>query len=389
MLAMLCIIVLIAVFISVVLIGVQNDDITASLEDNSLIPLLMFISDDKNLILVQLVFIDSATKNMAVYDVPRRLGTIIPRLGRVDRIDNLYRELGASETRDILQNIFDTRIDFFLDMDISDVETIVDLIEGITVFLPTAIDGGEGGNSVLIPGGNVRLDGEKTVDFVVYESSDETELEWIGRRWNFVRELFRSMREYPLNQPDNLNRFFRHIRANFKKNALRALLVILNDLKLDDILTQRILGNEREVETSQGTEIILFPHFEGKLLRDSIAQISRNFGYLEEGYILALSKRLEILNGTRANGLAARTRSLYENFGFEVIRIGNAETDDYEKTVIVNRSGTVADARKVGSLIQAENITTEQPLEKYPEIDITIILGSDFNGWHVQSSEGE
>lgn len=383
------IVVILATATTIIAISIQSDEITTYLRENDIIPLLFFISDEENLVSAQLIFINANTKTMAVFDVPRKLGAIIPTLGRVDRVDNLYKELGPAKTRDILEVIFDTRIDFFLDPDISDIEVIVDLIEGITVFLATPIENELNGRPVLIPGGNVLLDGEKTSDFILYEGSEERDLEWTSRRWSFVRELFRAIREYQLAEPDNLNRFAQHIEASFNKDAIRTFIGLLSDLALDDMLTQRILGTEREVESDEKSEPILFPHFEGQLVRDSIKQIVQILGNQEDNYSGALSSRLEILNGTETNGLAARTRDLYQNFGFEVVRIGNAGSNDYEQTLIIDRSNNLGDAEQVGKIIQGNNIAEGTPLVDYPEIDITIILGSDFDGWYVQSSREE
>ncbi len=44
--------------------------------------------------------------------------------------------------------------------------------------------------------------------------------------------------------------------------------------------------------------------------------------------------QIEVLNGTTIIGLASQTSQLLEKFGYEVRRIGNAPTQDYNKTVI-------------------------------------------------------
>jgi hypothetical protein len=155
------------------------------------------------------------------------------------------------------------------------------------------------------------------------------------------------------------------------------------------MITQRVLGNERQVETSIGEQNILFPHFEGQLVRDSISQVLGSLGAPEAAYTAALSTRIEVLNGTEINGLAARTRDLYQNFGFEVLRIGNADRNDYDATVIIDRAGNPEIATRVGELIRAENVEEGSPLADNPEVDVTIILGSDFDGWYVNAGSAE
>jgi anionic cell wall polymer biosynthesis LytR-Cps2A-Psr (LCP) family protein len=385
---------IIAVLVSVttvILVNVRTDRLTGRLEQNPQLPLVLMISDEQGLISTQLLLIDSNTGNLASYDFPRRLGAIIPALGRVDRIDNLYDELGPEELVNTLANIVNMDIEFYLDLSLSDIEVITDLIEGVTVFLPLPIEDDIDGRRLLIPGGNVLLDGESVAEYVAYEGTDERELEWISRRWTFLREFIRSISEYQLlYQNDQLRaRLVRHLEGNFDADSASALVDLFPQLQLEAMITQRVLGNERQVETSIGEQNILFPHFEGQLVRDSISQVLGSLGAPEAAYTAALSTRIEVLNGTEINGLAARTRDLYQNFGFEVLRIGNADRNDYDATVIIDRAGNPEIATRVGELIRAENVEEGSPLADNPEVDVTIILGSDFDGWYVNAGSAE
>jgi anionic cell wall polymer biosynthesis LytR-Cps2A-Psr (LCP) family protein len=212
---------IIAVLVSVttvILVNVRTDRLTSRLEQNPQLPLVLMISDEQGLISTQLLLIDSNTGNLASYDFPRRLGAIIPALGRVDRIDNLYDELGPEELVNTLANIVNMDIEFYLDLSLSDIEVITDLIEGVTVFLPLPIEDDIDGRRLLIPGGNVLLDGESVAEYVAYEGADERELEWISRRWTFLREFIRSISEYQLlYQNDQLRaRLVRHLEGKFR-----------------------------------------------------------------------------------------------------------------------------------------------------------------------------
>lgn len=376
---------------AVIFVNVQSDSLSSRLEENPQFPLLLLISDEDRLITVQLMLIDSNTGNLAIYDIPRKLGAIIPALGRVDRLDNLYSELGADELTATVSRILDLPINFYMDMSLKNIEELVDLINGVAVFLPVPIEDTVDDKVLRIPGGNVLLDGEKIASYVAYEGADERELEWISRRWTFIREFIRSASEDDqlYSNTDVQNLFIRHMGANFDKDAARTLLNLLPRLKLDSMITQRVLGNERQVETASGTQTILFPHFEGQLVRDSIQQVLSSLGEPEAAYTAALSTKLEILNGTDINGLAARTRDLYQNFGFEVLRVGNADRNDYEHTVVIDRRGNPDAAKSVGDLIRADNISEGTALVDNPDIDLTIILGDDFDGWYVNSGKDQ
>jgi hypothetical protein len=385
------IVLVLATVMTVILVNVRTDRFTSRIGENPQVPLAVLIHDGQQLISAQLVLLDTQTDSLAVYDVPRKLGAIIPALGRVDRMDNLYAELGAQELVGTIGRIVNLDIPFYLDLSLDDIEALVDLIEGVSVFLPLPIEDRVEDRVIRIPGGNVLLDGESIADYVAYEGENERELEWISRRWTFLREFLRSAGEYELlYQNDNVrDRFIRHLSGNLDRDSAEALTGLFPALDLDSMITQRILGNERQVETASGSQTILFPHFEGQLVRDSIVQVLGSLGAPEAAYTAALSTRLEVLNGTDINGLAARTRDLYQNFGFEVIRVGNADRNDYESTVIIDRAGNRDVAVRVGELIRAARVEEGSPLVDNPEIDVTIILGSDFDGWYVNAGDAE
>jgi hypothetical protein len=103
-----------------------------------------------------------------------------------------------------------------------------------------------------------------------------------------------------------------------------------------------------------------------------------------------LNLTLEILNGTMRNGLAGRTSQVFKSFGYDEARVANAQSQDREETVIIDRIGNLTAARKVANIIQCDNVisrpqqATEEPAEApaatRERIDVTIILGKDFDG---------
>ncbi len=99
---------------------------------------------------------------------------------------------------------------------------------------------------------------------------------------------------------------------------------------------------------------------------------------------------IEVLNGTKSQGLARNTSELYQSFGYDVIRIGNAENTDYDKTVVIDRIGNQAVAKAIAQVIQCANIQTTTvgavDTDDYGTeaiVDFSIILGKDFNGRYV------
>ena len=97
--------------------------------------------------------------------------------------------------------------------------------------------------------------------------------------------------------------------------------------------------------------------------------------------------RVEIQNGTKINGLALRTSEYLESLGYEVIKLGNAPTQDYQKTVIYDVTASApstAAATRIGELLDAgvapalpEWVTATSSQKVNSRTDILIILGQD------------
>lgn len=84
--------------------------------------------------------------------------------------------------------------------------------------------------------------------------------------------------------------------------------------------------------------------------------------------------KVEILNGTNIEGLATKYADILRNLGFNVVKIANANTKDYSKSLIyVNSSMEKAD--KVAKALSIKNIENES--SNNSNADVTVIIGSD------------
>jgi hypothetical protein len=92
--------------------------------------------------------------------------------------------------------------------------------------------------------------------------------------------------------------------------------------------------------------------------------------------------RLEILNGTDVSGLATRTAELYRSYGFDVVAVGNAQSNEVEQTLVVDRVGSEVFARRTADIVRAPTVESEP--DPQAAVDVTVILGKDFDGRYVR-----
>ncbi|MBR1721736.1 MAG: LytR C-terminal domain-containing protein, partial [Treponema sp.] len=85
------------------------------------------------------------------------------------------------------------------------------------------------------------------------------------------------------------------------------------------------------------------------------------------------------------------TMALLQSAGYDILSTGNADSNNYEKTVIINHIGNEEVAKNLGDFIRCTNIIEEsvssdvESMGAVSNVDFTIILGKDFDGRYVKN----
>jgi hypothetical protein len=227
------------------------------------------------------------------------------------------------------------------------------------------------------------------VIFATYREPQERENEAVTRRQKLVQTLLKKIGEMKAYTENSEVRktILENVEANFSGRSVISLFEALNKLDYDQVVFQRVLGNERQV----GEDFLLFPYYEGKLLKETSQQTLVSLRNKEVVSAEELNVTLEILNGTSQNGLAGRTSQVYRSFGYDIGRVGNAESQDYEKTLVIGWNGEMTAAQQVANIIQCKNVesrnntNTTDAVPGSDVIDVTLILGKDFDGRYCKN----
>lgn len=90
--------------------------------------------------------------------------------------------------------------------------------------------------------------------------------------------------------------------------------------------------------------------------------------------------RVQVLNGCGVGGAGASMASLLRRSGdIDVSEIGNADRFDFETTIVVDRTGHAATARRVAHIVGDPAIVLQRALEE--RFDVTVIVGYDKGRW--------
>jgi anionic cell wall polymer biosynthesis LytR-Cps2A-Psr (LCP) family protein len=347
---------------------------------------VLFVIEDKNAPLSsQVLMFYPVTRRSAVFDIPSETGKIIKSLGRVDQISALFKPNSPHAYRNEIGNLLGTDISLTTVISLDSLAKAADLLDGLEIFVPNAIDIKTPTDHILFPSGTLKFDGDKVRKYFTYVDPAETEDDLIQRRQKcFLSFLKRvSERSDYILQGSVYRDFSSLMNTNLSQSASRRLISILGTLDMERVTPSRVQGNVKTV----GSKQLLFPYYDGELLKDIVKQNLNalvNISGTGEGERVFT---MEILNGTPTNGLARKAASLYESFGYEVLTTKNADSETAEKTVIYDRANNPAIAQNIASIIKCKNTqnsASQVTAQDQSLVDFTIVLGKDFNGRYCQ-----
>lgn len=383
------------IILSVILfmaVSLRTDAIGERLADDQVIRVLSVMDDGENNVIFSNVLIYyPVSKKAAVVNIPGNTGAIYQSLGRVDRIDKVYEEKGIETYRKEIEKLLGCNIPFHMVFKLNDFIYLTDILNGLRIFNPSPVDTvSESGERWLLPSGAVNFDGDKISTYLKYHIEDENPSDEQERFQNVITAFFSTLhdkRSYIASGNVFSKKVLKLIHMNLDKDDSFRLLGMISEMDAETIVRQTVTGRVRIVDSQK----LLFPLNNGEFIKEAVKQ-STNMLLSSTGTYASRVYVLEIKNGTTVQGLAHNTSILFQNASYDVLSAMNADSNDYEKTVIIDHIGNKEIAVMVGDFIHCTNIVEEEvdlsntESETAADVDFTIILGKDFDGRYVRAS---
>jgi LCP family protein required for cell wall assembly len=358
------------------------DLVTDALNKKQPLNTLFIFSDGAAARFFEVFLYDPGTRKGSLLYVPANVGSLITSINKQAAISVLYKRSAPAPLQQKIEDLLDVRLQSIIDVTSADLGRLVDLLGGVEVFIPNPVDLTQGDKRVLLPSGSVVLDGDKALDFISYRDPLESDADAIARRQKFLQALLRAMGENSsfLLQRAPLRMLRSLMRTNLPARAVRSFVAELGRFDAERMVLQRVLGTTRSVDDQD----LLFPHQDGELLKQTVKQLVAANASQEFVPPEALAVTVEVLNGTPTPGLAARARDLFQSYDLEVLAPNNADNDQYQYTVVLDRKGNLDNARKVADIIHCTRIYSKPDPQMDQAVDVTVILGRDFDGRTVK-----
>ena len=389
-------------FITGIVLAVFNlwsDPVEEALVANRVINILFVIEEERAPLSTYVLMYYPATKRAAIFDIPSDLGMLITRINRVDRIDRVYDSVRIGSYENEIERLLGLDINFSIIITKEKLVSLVDLLEGVEIFVPSPVAHRNGDGLVMFPSGMTVLDGDKAVVYATYYLPDEDRELITSRRQRFFLGLLDRIivMNDNLKNPAAAKLYYSFFRTSMNQRTMTRLFDELIYIQTDRTNIQSVGGNLREVSG----QTLIIPHWDGNLVKEVVRQTLGTLTRQVEG-VGQRTLTVEVLNGTPITGLAGRTAEMLRSFGYDIISVGNADRNNFENTVIINRMGNDSMVRAFADVIHCTNIRDEYVLFDDPALtseglvsvtadihnlelnaDLTLIIGRDFNGRRV------
>ena len=358
------------VFIS---LSVREDNVQKKLSEGNSIAFIFNLTARKSILFSEVFIYHPQTHRTAVIDIPTNYGSLIKSLSRVDRLDVLYKKGKPEQYIKKIEVESGLSIPFYLDFELEEFKNCVDLLGGLDFVIGTPVMRHDTlSDTVLLPGGRHRLDGDKVMEYILNEELNSSDSDLASSRHKLIQTFVSALgaQKNLLLKKEVFPILYKNMDTDMSQLDLKSFLTEMAKADCPRMIFHRVLGDKKIVDD----KVMLFPHYNGNLLREGLKQIVEALG--NTNVLEGSNINIEILNGTSVGGLANRTSTTYRSFGYNVTTVGNAESGDVETTLIMGHRNDMAIIDRVAKVIKCRNISTENGTEG----TITIILGKDFDG---------
>ncbi|MCC6604866.1 MAG: LCP family protein [Anaerolineae bacterium] len=350
--------------------------------------------------------IDPVGLSAAMLSLPRDLWVEIPNFG-VDRINqaNYYGEIyeypggGQALAVQTVEALLGVPIDYYVAVNFDAFVEVVDLIGGIDIDVPEAIDDPNypdqcyGYDPFSIAAGEQHLDGEAALKYARTRATFGGDVDRAGRQQAVilaVRQKIFDLNSIPqliAQAPQLWQTSQENVRTNMSLDEAIQLALLVQDIPRESIRTAVLDFNYVYNETTPDGRQVLVPVRENiRQLRDQLfappaipTPVIENLPAL----MAAENARVAVYNGTAEFGLAGLTQEYLESFGINVSEVGNADASTYLTSQVITYGSYPNTSRYLMQLMHVPPLNVSSGTNPNGDYDILIIIGND---WRVPNS---
>ncbi|MBU3202732.1 LCP family protein [Clostridium algidicarnis] len=354
--------------INILILGVDIGD--PNIKDND---------DIKRTDSMMLLHYNPSEKDVKVISIPR--DTKIKINNKDIKINSAYAFGGAKKTIEVVENMLDTTINYYIKVDYKAFTKFIDAIGGVNMDIEEDMKYDDEGQDLHIDfkkGKNIHLDGKKAEEFFRWRKNNdgtglaEGDLGRIKNQHIFMEKVTKKIKSpmMPLRIPKILSVIEENVETNMSprimvKHGSKGIGLSSSNIKFSTL--------EGEPKYIKGISYFVYDKNKNKDTLQSLQSVSKTASSSTVGGVDKSKLKVKVLNGTNTEGLAKIYSNMLKNLGYQNIIIGNGEKLMESKAYIKDNN------KDLKSIIKQDfNIKKLQSMEeKQGDFDIIIILGED------------
>lgn len=375
---------------------------------------------------IMFVSFEPSTKKIGFLSIPRDLAVPIPGYGyqKINSI-NAYAEMddngsGPEWTSDVVGDLLDQEIHYYMKVDFDGFVDLIDAIGGVDIYIDRSFTDAnyptddELVQTIEFEQGNTHMDGETALQFARSRHGDNGEGSDFARAERQQKIILAVKNELlsasTFLNPARLNNLVETFQENVETNMTFWELVKMSQY-IPDISTENITTtvlddslNGTLYSTNINGSFVLLPKRDDwepirSIAKNLISEGATTLSQESDTQNLAQSSKItkiEIQNGTGVVGLAFQTSQMLSGTNFSVTNISNADSQDYQTTIIYDLTGgkkseelqtlkefLEADVAMTtagwifSETVEPRELTVEEPVTEDDSVDFLIILGQN------------
>ena len=352
---------------------------------------------------MMVISVDPVGKSVSALSLPRDTWVEIPAFGS-DRINqahyfgeaNEYPGGGPALAMETVSNFLGVDIDHFITINFEGFRDFINLIDGIQVNVPEAIDDPTypdecyGMEGFQIDAGVQSMNGPIALKYARTRASANGDIDRAGRQQAVILAVRQKLVDINMipsliaRSPQLWRSFQDNMKTSLTDKQVIQLALLAQEVKTEDINTGVIDFNYVYNETTIDGRQVLMPNVEAiRDLRETLfapvaapAPVIENLNEL----VSAESARIVVHNGTQVFGLAGATRDFLTEQGVNVTDVGNADSATFPTTQIIDYGSHPSTVLFLTQVMGLPPLNATSSTVDSAEYDILIILGVD---WEV------
>ena len=333
-----------------------------------------------------LIHLSADRENVTMLSFPRDAYVEIPahagKAAHFGKINTAFSAGGPVLAIKTVEKLTSIRVDHYIEVNFAGFQRLVDAVDGVEVCLPTAVK--EPLSGINLPAGKSTVKGDQALAFVRQRHGlPAGDLDRIKRQQQFLGALLRRVLSLGvLLNPLRLKGFLDvatkslQVDDDLEFGDLKDLALAMKDLDPARVamVTTPVAGQGRR----GGQSVVLLDEVAGPALFDSIKRddplTKPKAGLPKRLTVPPSAIRVTVLNGTGISRRAATSADELRKVGFRVAGTGNADREDYAKTVVRSAPGDEAAA---ATLAKSLNNAKVEAVPSQGEV-LTVVVGLDY-----------